>query len=314
MNGLVNNRFAQAAGCLSPPLYCVLKPYFSKFENSAQEIRLRINRPLSIVCMKQTYYYTESGGLTDLPCGDTLTVERADIDNTFQKLCEYSVYARQKEIVNGFVTFRGGHRAGICGSAVLSDGKVSNVTDITSINIRIAREHRGCAEGIFPEIAKSSGGVLLCGEPCSGKTTMLRDLARLFSVREGAAVSLIDERGELAACAMGEPQNDVGLCDVFDGYPRAEAMSCALRCMSPQIIICDEIGGDADAAAVEQCAGSGVRLIATAHARDRTELFQRKSLRSILSSGAFSTLIFLAGRSRAGVAAITVKLGDSLAA
>ena len=314
MNGLIKNRFAQAAGCLSPPLLSAVKPYFSKFEYSAQEIRLRVNRPLAAVTSQQTFFFTESGGLTDLPCGDVITVSRDDIDAVFRRICDYSVYARQKELVNGFITLSGGHRAGICGSAVVSDNKVLNVRDITSINLRIAREHRGCADRLFSEIRKRRGGVLICGEPCSGKTTVLRDLARLFSISDGLAVSLIDERGELAAASLGKVQNDVGLCGVFDGYPKAEAMMQALRCMSPQLIICDEIGGEDDAAAIEQCVGSGVRLIATAHAGSQAELFGRKNLKSILSSGAFSTLVFLTGRSRAGTVSGVVDLDERLAA
>ena len=299
MNKINNSRFMQAAGCLSPPLLTALKKHISNLENKAQEIRLRAGKPLAVVCPDITYFLTESGSLTDLPYGELMKVHRADIDATFQRVCEYSVYARQREIVGGFVTMKGGHRAGICGTAVTSNGDITNIRDLTSINIRIAREHKGCAEGIFRSV-KNSPGVLICGEPCSGKTTVLRDLARLFSTVDCASVSLIDERGELAAASCGMPQNDIGLCDVFDGYPKAQAMEQALRCMSPQLIICDEIGGADDVNAVRGCVNSGVRLIATAHAKSMAELKKRPALRQILNTGAFSDIIFLRGRSRAG--------------
>lgn len=300
MNHDVNMRLAQAAGCLSPPLYRAAEPYFSNLENKAQELRLRLGRPLSIVCPKHTYFITRHGSLTDLPCGDLIKVSREEIQETFERLCDYSVYAHRREIVNGFVTLRGGHRAGICGTAVTDKDGMVNVRDISSINLRIAREHKGCADAVFKAVKNDFGGVLLCGAPCSGKTTLLRDLARKISLSERQNVSLIDERGELAATTAGEAQNDVGLCDVFDGYPKAQAMEQALRTMSPQVIVCDEIGSREDVRTVRQALNSGVRIIAAAHARTKQELFARQGLRELLSTGAFSTVIFLQGRERAG--------------
>ena len=148
----------------------------------------------------------------------------------------------------------------------------------------------------------------------AGKTTMLRDLARLLSNEGTQSVALIDERGELAACVNGEPQNDVGLCDVYDGYPKAEAIRQAVRSMAPQLILCDEIGGSEDAAAVAQCQNCGVRVIATAHAGSMEELRRRKPLQAILDSGAFSVFVFLKGHEQAGQTAYVVSEGVSDAA
>ena len=314
MNTYENKRLNQAASCLCPPLYRLLFPHFASLEDKAQEIRLRVNRPVSVACGAKTYFITNSGSLSDLPCGDLCLAKRSDIEATFQRICNYSVYARQREISNGFVTLSGGHRAGICGTAVLNDKSIVNIRDITSINLRIAREHRGCAVDLYRQIKHKSGGVLICGEPCSGKTTVLRDLARLFSTDGSAAVSLIDERGELAATVSGVPQNDVGLCDVFDGYPKSFAMEQALRTMSPQVIICDELGSPGDVSAAFKVQSCGVRLIATAHARSRKELFERAFLQKLLNSGVFSTLVFLRGRERAGVINEIFLNGERLAA
>ena len=314
MTEYIGNRFAQAAGCLSPPMFSALSGHFTRFEHVAQEIRLRSGRPVAVVCPGKTVYLTQSGGLTDLPNGDLLIARREDIEATFQRICDYSVYARKREIINGFVTLRGGHRAGICGTAVADSSDIVNVRDITSINLRIAREHIGCANGIFQKIKYDNGGVLLCGAPCTGKTTLLRDLARLLSTAEGTCVSLIDERGELAAVTSGVPQNDVGMCDVFDGYPKAQALEQALRSMSPDVIICDEIGSEQDVHAVHQCVNSGVRLIATAHARSKAELYSRPKLKRILSTGAFSTFIFLRDREHAGEVLEVLREGVKIAA
>ena len=229
------------------------------------------------------------------------------LDEVVRKICEYSVYSRQNEIVNGFITLRGGHRAGICGTAVLRDGEMSNVRCISSVNLRFAREIRGSADQLLHSVKDISGGVLICGEPSSGKTTLLRDLARQLSADRN--VALIDERGELAACIGGMPQNDVGLCDVYDGYPKAEAMRHAVRTMSPDVLICDEIGTDEEAS-LRNCLRGGVAVIATAHIRHREELRRHPAFRT----GAFSTVVFLSGRQNVGEIISVQSVGDVLAA
>ena len=307
-----DKRFAQAAVCLSPRLYKALIPYFERFENSAQEIRLRLGRPLLVQCPDKAYYVTEEGLLTAEYENGLLCCSEQEMAAVFESLCGYSVYAKQDEILGGFITVDGGHRAGICGTAVTDSGKITNVRRITSINLRIAREHRECARPLYEKFADASGGLLICGAPCSGKTTVLRDLARLLSF--DYSVSLIDERGELAGCTNGAFQNDIGLCDVFDGYPKAEAMLQALRSMSPRVIMCDEIGGEADVAALKQCVNSGVRVIATMHAGSIVELKNRPVFQALTATGVFSDLVFLSDRYQAGCIEKTVGIGDLVAA
>ena len=314
MNTQLHSRLAQAAGCLSPPVFRLISSHFSELENTAREIRLRSARPLAVVCDGGTNYFTKSGSLTDLPCGDLYVVSREDIDNTFRRACDYSVYARQREICEGFVTLRGGHRIGVCGTAVTDKGGIINIRDVTSLCIRVSREHRGCGAGLFRRLRASNGGALVCGSPCSGKTTLLRDLARLFSTEEGLNTALIDERGELAAVTHGEPQNDVGLCDIYCGYPKASAVEQAVRTMSPDIIICDEIGSADDACALRLCLNSGVRVIAAVHASSAAELYARPVMKSILNTGAFETAVFLRGRNCAGEISAVVRLGEAYAA
>jgi stage III sporulation protein AA len=255
------------------------------------EIRLRVNRSLSVFCDNGENYLLQKGGILKLPGGftDGITVTPADIKYCFESLCDYSVHSFQKEIKNGFITVAGGHRAGFCGTSVSDNyNAVFSVKNISSINLRIAREVKGAAE----EFAKKLFGgfktpsVLICGEVGSGKTTILRDLSRILGNRE--KVALIDTRGELAAVYDGVPALDTGLfTDVFDGYGKAFAIDMAVRVMSPRIIICDEIGGDDDIKALRRAKLSGVSVVATAHAKTPEDLHAKNITQNIFDYAVF---------------------------
>ncbi len=248
--------------------------------NELCELRLRAGRPAAAVTM--------SG--RSIPCSPTLT--KQDIEACFQELCRYSVHSFQREIAEGYITLPEGHRAGFCGSAVIRDGELETLRDISSINIRLAREIKGSGEALYHAVfAKGLRSLLIAGAPLSGKTTVLRDLTRLLG--EKHKVALIDSRNELAACHDGTPQLDVGLnTDVLSGYPRAEGMEIALRTLSPEVIICDEIGNDISA--IEQCIHCGVKLIATIHASSVEELSRRKAAAELI--GAFECIAVLHGK------------------
>lgn len=290
-------RLGQAADYLSSKLKNALLNQAAQLTASAQEIRLRVNKPVSVSCADGVFYLTKNGGLSISRDDDNLLCTPQELENTLHKICDYSVYARQGEINRGFVTLSGGHRAGLCGTAVIENGKIVNVRQITSINIRIAREHKNCANQILSRL-NACEGLLICGAPCSGKTTLLRDIARQISAAK--KVILIDERGELAGKSGGGFQNDIGMCDVFDGYPKPTAISQAVRSMSPDVVICDEIGSAQDAEALALCKNSGVSVIASVHASSRAQLCKKRDVLSALRLGVFPKVVFLSGRQNAG--------------
>ena len=295
----MNNRFNDACTALCSTLYTRVFGIPEGIKEKAQEIRLRVNRPLSICCGNDNYYITSNGEcVSSVSHRSMLLVTKAELMETFQNICNYSIYSKQNEIRNGFVTMHGGHRAGICGTAVTNDSSITNIRDITSINIRISREHIGCSKELLDRLGSSFGGLLICGAPCSGKTTMIRDIARAVSLH-GKNVAVVDERGEIAGCTSGAPQNDIGLCDILDGYPKAEGISQAVRCLAPDLIICDEIGGERDATAIERGLYSGIRFAATVHCSDRNELLQKENIARLIGSG-FDRIVFLKNRSSAG--------------
>ena len=305
-------KILSAVNCLSPPVKRFLEPHMDFIAQSATDIRLRLNRPLTISARDGVYFPSNDGGLLQALPDKAVIITKADLIDRFNRICRYSVYSVQNEIINGFVTVSGGHRAGVCGTAVVDSGKIVNVRDISSINLRIAREVKGCADKLISQIENMQNGVLICGEPCSGKTTILRDLARYISEKENKNISLIDERGELAAPVCGVNQNDVGLCDVFCGYPKHKAVEQALRCMSPEYIICDEIGTAEDLKAVESCVNSGVSVIAALHAKNKSELLGKPNAVKLLKTGAFGTVVFLKSRQNAGEISSVETAGDLL--
>lgn len=232
------------------------------------EIRLRAGRPC--VCV------SVSGETT--VCSDKKTAE--DIAECFAEICRYSVYSFESEIAEGFITLDGGHRVGICGTAVLKNGKIASIKDISGLNIRIAHQKLGCADELYARVfSRGLHSLLLGGKPLSGKTTMLRDLARRLGERH--RVVLIDTRGELSASVRGTPSFDIGLnTDALCGVEKSDGIFLSLRSLSPEIIICDEIGNDSEA--IERAMFCGVKLIASAHADSLAQIKKRPATRDIL--------------------------------
>ena len=313
--GNKRKRFLNASSVLSVELYKVLSSAPDSITSKAQEITLRLNRPLCVECNGKRYYFTENNCVTDT-LFDTKMVEvtERNMFETFQNICNYSVYSRQNEINNGYITLKGGHRAGVCGTAVLNDKRIINIKDITSINIRIARQIIGCSKEILSAVDVRKG-VLVCGAPCSGKTTIIRDIARQLSYE--CKVSVIDERNELAANVNGVFQNDMGMCDVFDSYIKSDAIVQAVRSMAPDVIVCDEISTEKDIEALTCGLNSGVSFIATMHADNAKELYNRPIASYLLKSGAFSTVVFLRSKKETGqiesVVSVKEIFGDTYA-
>ena len=188
-----------------------------------------------------------------------------DILEILQIICENSIYSYQKEIAQGYITVRGGHRIGITGSSVIENGKVININYISSLNFRIARQIIGCSnnmiENIIDKENKTVFNTLIVSLPGAGKTTLLRDIVRNISngneFISGQTVGVVDERGEIASGYKGIPQNDVGpRTDVFADMPKSIGMKMLIRSMAPQVIVADEIGNMYDAEAIQDAISS----------------------------------------------------------
>ncbi len=273
------------------------------------EVRLSLCRPLQIVSKRGTQYITTQGKISEKPDAQTYIVTKADIEESFRAICGYSVHTHQNEICNGYITLKGGHRAGLCGTAVTDGKSILTLKDISSINLRIAKQIVGVADSMLPSwILNDKKSLIIAGPPCSGKTTLLRDVARKLS-NEGKRVSVVDERGELCAVFQGNAQNDLGnCCDVLNGYPKALGIMMALRVMSPEVIVCDEIGGYEEAQEIKSGLNSGVRFILTAHCNDLESLLKRPQMKALIDSGEFGCVAFLQGGRMIGQPAKTIML------
>lgn len=269
-----------------------------------EEIRLRLGRPLAVGRCGREEFLTGEGRLTARP-EEAYWVSRGDVEATVQLLFRGSLYAVEEQLRQGYVTVPGGHRVGFCGRAVLEDGRLARLVEISSLAFRLCREVRGAADPIMPYLVSEGRvqGALILSAPLGGKTTVLRDAVRQLSDGvpglgfPGLRVCLVDERSELAGCWNGEPQRYVGLrTDVLDGAPKAVGLMMAVRALSPQVVATDELGGAADVAAVEEALHAGVAVLATAHASSLAEARSRPHLGELIARGAFSRLVLLSRR------------------
>ncbi len=275
-----------------------------------EEIRLRQGRPLLLTVAGGDILLTADGRIMGNNGTPYLTTA-SDVAKAAQLISGSSIYALEDEIRNGFITLRGGHRVGLTGKAVLEGGRVKTIKNISGFNIRVAREIKGAADNIVSYLCNPQTRAflhtLIISPPGCGKTTLLRDIVRQISDGRpehgipGQTVGLVDERSEVAGCYQGIPQKDVGIrTDVLDACPKAEGMMMLLRAMAPKVIAADEIGRREDVAALEEALNAGVKVLTTAHGKDREELRQRPVLKYLLAGNIFERLIILSRRAGVG--------------
>ncbi|MDR0879897.1 MAG: stage III sporulation protein AA [Clostridioides sp.] len=275
-----------------------------------EEIRLRVNKPLILNSMGEDYFYDTETEKLSMRSDSAYIVTKDDIAKTFQIICKYSIHSFMDDIQKGFITLDGGHRVGIVGKTIMEGGKVKNMKHISSLNIRVSREVRGCADKVLGDIVAGPNEVnntIIISPPQCGKTTILRDIVRNLSNGNarfgfsGIKVSLIDERNEIAGTYLGVPQMDVGMrTDVIDSCPKDIGISMLLRSMSPNVIVTDEIGSEREIESLYNALNGGVSLITTVHGNSIEDIRNRKELSRLIDSELFKKAIVLSSKKGPG--------------
>ena len=209
----------------------------------------------------------------------TMQLTPLQMEEILFTLCGGSVHTHQTEIAQGYVTLENGCRAGLGGRFLQNPEQGTVLQELTSVNLRIAREKTvPLPQELTAALRGHFIGMLLVGEPGSGKTTLLRSIAREL----------------VAGNAPGEA------LDVLAGLPKGQAVQMALRTLSPQVILLDELGGLDEVTALEQGLFSGVDFIATLHAATPEEATMRPQVKYLMERGAVRVLVWLTGRQAPG--------------
>lgn len=261
-------------------------------KSKISEIRLRKNKPIIIYVLNTLYFIEHSGVLSRTLNDRCIRINEEDFEYICDKLCSHSYHTNMSSLIDGYVTAKNGSRIGVSSTAVYKDDKIYSVKDIGSLNIRISHECRNCAKKIIDLTFRSRlPSIIVAGLPGCGKTTFLRDYARLVSNGYSGAykkVAIVDERKEIAA------DFDVGInTDILSGFGKAKGIEIATRTLSPDLIVCDEIGSIDELKKIRYSFSTGVNFAVSIHLKDAEDIFSNIMTDELIKTGQFDFIIIL---------------------
>lgn len=232
--------------------------------NALSELRLRTGFPIFGIFNGKKVYICNDGATLDKT--SAIICVQEDVSETINSATERSLYAFNDRLKQGFITTRDGVRVGVAGECVFDNDKISTIKKISSLNVRVPHEIENCSAVIYQKIYSGTVyNTLIVSPPAKGKTTLLKDLARKFNDNTDYSILIIDERGEFNRIT-GEN------IDIIKYSNKIYALSYAIRSMSPQIVITDELQSKDDWKSAEQAANSGVKIIASCHGKNINDL------------------------------------------
>jgi len=162
------------------------------------EIRLRTGFNIKINYNNKNYYLTKNGLSVCLDNEIGIFCQKNDIDYIIEKITQYSIYAFNDRIKEGYLTTENGIRIGLAGECVFLDEKIQTIKNFTSLNIRIPHQINGCSDELYKYLFDSTSlnNVLISSPPFLGKTTLLKDIAKKINEENFGSILIIDERGE----------------------------------------------------------------------------------------------------------------------
>lgn len=263
------------------------------------EIRIRANKPIVVFMKGQPYYICEKG----LTCNvnNAIFASKDMISDIVFRASDFSIYSVNEQIKNGFIVLENGVRIGLCGSFVSDAGELKTINNWTSLNIRIPHQIKNASLNVFSQIVNENGikNTLIISPPCAGKTTFIRDVVLQMSLHNFCSnVVIVDERGEIA----GGDKSGLELgnfCDVISFSTKQQGFMQAIRTLSPNLIVTDELGNEEDAESLIDAINSGVKVIATIHGANLEDIKKRKIFLR-LPMGYFERFVVLSTRNGPG--------------
>ncbi len=291
--------FSYTVSFISPRIKKIIEELNEATIENIQEIRLRKNKPVAIVSNGESSFLTSNSKTTYIVSNNCVVPTENELVDTINKMCGYSMHTQIENISNGFITLKNGSRVGVSGTAVYEDGNIKSVKDINSINIRIPRNKLNISDAVFDYFQRQGiKNILIVGPPNCGKTTMLKDIAyQLSSGRTGKyyKVCIIDERNEISPNDFSGPNTDV-----LSGFEKDKGITIAMRTLSPDFIICDEIASVNEVLKIIDGMNSGIKYVVSIHSSDLNELKRKNVFKLLVNEADFDTVVLLSDARKPG--------------
>ena len=266
------------------------------------EIRLRVGKPIMVNIRGKNFYLSNYGASSDY--SNALICDKSQIDKVLSVASNESLYTINDQLINGFVTVKGGIRIGVAGDVVTNNNEIKTIKNIKSLNIRIPHFVKNCSLNLFNILCDSNKvkNTLIISPPGAGKTTFLRDFAYQISKHiNNLNILVVDERNEIS----GTTDIDEGIVlgdsvDVYTNCTKSYAFSNGIRSMKPDVIITDEINLHQDLNAIQSAITSGVCVVASIHAKDINDLNLKSEFNDIIKNKMFQRCVVLSEKSGPG--------------